>query len=243
MTTNLKVSGTYGYQPYREVEPVPPYPRIDPQQPRNEYPQQQSEEKRLDKDDHAQRRFRGMRELIEKLQKSSGMIRVDYLTTETELNDLGLAIAEKELIEQLLQLKIPLEGIDGLFQQIRHRPATPDLGAGHDLSETDNFFPVFVAGLSEYNLRFQNLQVQVDQNCNQIVENIEKNGRDVFEKNRVRLDFLRATAPEDIAILQLNISILVAISEVDEAGRRVILYQRPNQSYALYADKQIDLSI
>jgi len=242
MATNLRVGGTYAYQPYREVEPVPAYPRIDPQQPRDQYPQQQSE-KRLDKDDQARRRFRAMRELIDKLQKSAVMTRVDYLTAETELNDLGLLIAEKELVEQLLQLKIPLEGIDELFQQIRHRPATPDLGAGHNLSETDNFFPVFVAGLSEYNLRFQNLQVQADRKCNQIIENIEKNGQYVCEENRVRLAFLRAAAPEDLAILQLNISILVAISEVDEAGRRVILYQRPNQSYALYADKQIDLSI
>ena len=44
-------------------------------------------------------------------------------------------------------------------------------------------------------------------------------------------------------LLLLDISILVAVSEIDESGRRVILYQRPNQSYALYADKQIDLSI
>lgn len=242
MTTNLRVGGTHAYQPYREVEPVPQYSRIDPQQPREESPQQQGE-KHLDKENHSPRRFSAMRDLIDKLKKSAKMARVDYLTVETELNDLGLAIAEKELIEQLLQLKLPLAGIDELFQQIRHRPATPDLGAGRKLSETENFFPFFVAGLSEYNLRFQNLQVQTDRNCSQINENNKNNDRYVSEKNRIRLDFLRSTAPAESVILQLNISILVAVSEVDEAGRRVILYQRPNQSYALYADKQIDLSI
>lgn len=242
MATNLRVSGTYAYQPYREVEPVPPYPRIDPQQPHDEYPQQQIKQ-RTDKDDHAKRRFIAMRTLIDELTEAAGITRVDYLTAETELNDLGLLIAETELIEQLLELKIPLEGIDDLVQQIRHSPEIPDLAAGHDLSETDNFFPVFVAGLSEYNLHFQNLKIQIAEKNKQITDGLEDNGRFVAEKNRLRLDFQKMESKDDIDTLQLGINVLVAVSEVDEAGRRVILYQRPNQSYALYADKQINLSI
>ncbi|MFK5927753.1 MAG: hypothetical protein QM483_14090 [Desulfuromusa sp.] len=242
MTTNLRVGGTHGYQPYREVEPVPAYPRINPQQAREEYPQQQSEQ-RFDKDDHAQRRFMAMRTLIDELKVVAGMTRVNYFTAETELNDLGLSLLEGELVEQLLELKVSLDGIDNLLQQIRQRPANPDLKAGHNLSEADNFFPVFVAGLSEYNLHFQRLQIQMAGENRQITDSLEKNGRFVVEKDRLRLDFQQAGSKEKNEPLQLDISILVAISEVDEAGRRVILYQRPNQSYALYADKQIDLSI
>ncbi|MCD6581578.1 MAG: hypothetical protein J7K90_07220 [Desulfuromusa sp.] len=242
MATNLRVAGTHAYQAYREVEPVPPYPRIDPQRPRDEYPRQQSEQ-RADKADPVRRRFMAMRILIDELKKAAGLTRVDYSTAETELNDLGLSILESELVEQLLELKVPLEGIDHLFQQIRQRPTTPDLRAGHNLSEDYNFFPVFIAGISEYNLRFQQLQVQSSDKSIRINENIDGRGHFVSEKNRLRLDFRQMAATEDIDVLQLDISIQVAVSEVDDAGRRVILYQRPNQSFALYADKQIDLSI
>jgi len=242
MATNLRVRGTQAYQPYREVEPVPPYSRINPQQARDEYPQQQSEQ-RADKTDPVRRRFRAMRKLIDELKEMTGLARVDFLTAEAELKALGSLIAETELVEQLLELKISQREIDELFQQLRNESGSSTLEAGHNLSESDNFFPVFVAGLSEYNLHFQNLQVKIERNNDKIIEKIETSGRFISEKNRLRLNFHSATSPGDRLALQLDISILVAVSEVDEARRRVILYQRPNKSYALYADKQIDLSI
>ncbi len=242
MATNLRVGGSHAYQLYREIEPVPPYPRVDPQQPKDEYPQQQREQ-RSDKDDHTRRRFRAMRKFIDELQESSGVSRVDYLTTETELKDLGLAIAEGELVEQLLGLKISLGEIEELFQQIRQGTVFPQLGSGQTLSEINNFFPVFVAGLTEYNLHFQNLKIHSDHHPEPIIEQIEKSGRFIAERNRFRFNFSSTRLPDKSTPLQLDISILVAVSEVDEAGRRVILYQRPNKTYALYADKQIDLSI
>jgi hypothetical protein len=238
MATNLRVGGVHGYQLYREVEPVPAYPRIDPQQPRGENPQQHPKQ-RADKEELAMRRFKAMRDLIDELKETAGITRVDLSTAEEELNKLGLLIAENELIEQLLDLKIPLEEIDKLFQQIRQHHTVPDMGTGHSFTEADNFFPVFVAGLSEYNLRFQNLQIQLDHRNQQMVDSFEESGRFISDKNRLRLDFQK----QDGNLLRLDISVLVAVSEVDEGGRRVILYQRPDQSYALYADKQINLSI
>ncbi len=238
MATNLRVGGVHAYQLYREVEPVPAYPRIDPQQPRDENPPQQHEQ-RADKDDQAVRRFKAMRSLIDQLKETAGITRVDYLTAANELNDLGLLIAENELLEQLLELKISLEDIDTLFQQIRQHHAAFDMGTGHNFTEADNFFPVFVAGLSEYNLCFQNLQVQLDHRNQEMVDSFAERGRFITNKNRLRLDFQK----QEDNLLRLDISILVAISEEDEEGRRVILYQRPDQSYALYADKQINLSI
>ncbi len=242
MATNLRVGGTHGYQPYREIEPVPPYPRIDPQQPRDNYPRQKNEQ-RSDKDDHARRRFRAMRKLIDELQEFSGLTRVDYLTSEAELKDLGISIVEKELVEQLLELRISSADIENLFQPLHRNQVSPLLKSGHTLSDGNNFFPVFVAGLSEYNLNFQNLYPRFDHKPEQIIEQIEQSGRFISEKNRLRLNFCRSEPTGEAAILQLDISVLVAVSEVDEAGRRVILYQRPDNTYALYADKQIDLSI
>ena len=242
MAIKLRVGGTHAYQAYREVEPVPPSPRIDPQRPRDEYPQQQSEQ-HTDKAEPVRRRFTAMRNLIDELKKTAGLTRVDYFTAETELKDLGLSILENELVDQLLELKVSLEWIDHLLQEIRQRLTVSNLEAGHNLSESYNFFPVFIAGISEYNLSFQQLQVPHSHKSTRISENIDQHGHFISEKNRLRLDFRQMLATEDVDVLQLDISVLVAVSEVDDAGRRVSLYQRPNQSYALYADKQIDLSI
>ncbi len=242
MVAKLRVAGTHAYHPYREVEPVPPYPRIDPQRPRDEYPQQQREQ-HPDKADPVRRRFTSMRTLIDELKKTADLTRVDYLTTETELNDQGFSILESELIDQLLEFKVSLEWIDHLLQQIRQRLTTPDLEAGHTLSESYNFFPVFIAGISEYNLSFKNLQVSDNHKSNQISEIIKKQNHFISEKNRLRLKLRPMPGDGRVDVLQLDIGVLVAVSEVDDAGRRVILYQRPNQNYALYADKQIDLSI
>lgn len=238
MATNLRVGMTYGYQPYREVEPVPPYPRVDPQQPRDEYPKQQLSQ-RADKDDQARRRFRAMRDLIDQLKGSESIVRVDYFTADQELHGIGFAWAEKELLEHLLELKLPLEEIDQLLRQMRQQEVLPELEAGHTLKETEKFLPIFIAGLSEYLLSFKNLVISADTENHYIFDSIEKTGRFVFEKNRLRFDF-RSFGDQK---LKLNISVLVAVSEMDEEGRKVLLYQRPSQNYALYADKQIDLSI
>ncbi|MCW8893938.1 MAG: hypothetical protein OQK50_02170 [Deltaproteobacteria bacterium] len=242
MATNLRVGLTHGYQPYREVEPVPAYPRVDPQQPRDEYPRQQTSQ-RADKDEHARRRFRAMRQLIDKLKESETLVRVDFFTAETELHDLGLAIAEQELIEQLLELKILLEPINDLFQQIRQQAAAPELESGLIHSQAASFLPVFVAGLSEYNLNFKQLRISSGNNNHEIFDAVNKEGRFVSEKKRLRLDFRAFPADDNTQMLLLNICVLVAVSEMDEDGRKVLLYQRPNQTYALYADKQINLSI
>ncbi len=242
MVAKLRVGGAYAYQLYREVEPVPPYPRIDPQQPRHDYPQQQNQQKN-DKDDHARRRFQAMRNLIDELQKSAGLARVDYTTTATELNDLGFLILERELLDQLLELKIPLDEIEELVQQIRQKPAVPELAAGHFLAKSYNCFPIYIAGISEYNLHFHHLKLPFSLESTRILEGIKNQGHFISEKNRLRLDFREILTGDIADTLQLNISVLVAVSEVDDEGRRVILYQRPDQSYALYTDKQIDLSI
>lgn len=242
MAIKLRVGGTHAYQAYREVEPVPPYPRIDPQRPRDEYPQQQSEPQ-IEKADPVRRRFTAMRNLIDELKKSAGLTRVDYFTAETELKGLGFSILENELLDQLLELKVSLEWIDHLLQEIRQSLTVSSLEAGHNLSESYNFFPVFIAGISEYNLSFKQLHVPYSHESVLIRENIDKQGHFISEKNRLRLDFREMPATENIDVLQLDISVLVAVSEVDDVGRRAVLYQRPNQSYALYADKQIDLSI
>lgn len=248
MSEHIKPGSIHGASLFREVEPVAPYPRINPHQPkREEYPRQQADQN-AGQDSQSRRRFTSMRELVDKLKEACRIARVDYLTAELEMHNQGLAIAEEALISQLLQLKIPLGGIDELFQQIRQQRTALTLTPGRTL--TANSFPLFpvnVEGLSEYCLTFSNLQVRPERQETRIVEEINNNGRFTSESGRLRLTFRRllpgADPPQDGNLLQLDIQVLVGAIEIDDAGRRAILYPRAKANFALYADKQINLSI
>lgn len=229
---------------HREVAPVKPYPRIDPKQPRQEgYPQQDIEKRPEEKS--TRRRFTAMRDLIEELKGLAKISRVDFNTANQELIELGLAIAEEQLLTQLLHLKVPLAGIEELIRQIRQQSASPTLVSGRNISPDSELFPVFVEQLAEYLLRFDNLQVVVGSQFNEILDEINNNGRFVVEHNRLRLNFTRVAMLPAISAdpLNLTINIQVGAVEVDEDGRRAIFYQRPDQGYGLYSDKSISLSI
>ena len=242
MAPQLKVGNTQAYQLYREVEPVPPYPRIDPQRPRDERSPAQGDS-RNSKNDHVRRRFEAMRKLIDELTTDAGIIRVAYQTAVTEMTELGFSILEAELLEQLLALKFIPDDIAGIIEQISQREILPELQPGRFLSEKLNFFPVYTAGINEYNLCFSPLHFSVSDPSPLVFEVLDAQGYFVSEKNRLRLDFRRDDTLAASTALVLTLNVLVGGSEVDDGGRRVILYQRPDQSYALYADKQIDLSI
>ena len=177
------------------------------------------------------------------LKKDQRIVRVDHLTAEKELKSLGLGIVEKELARQLLELKLSVEGVEEIFLQIRERSAVPDLQIGGPFLEDDHFSPVFVAGLSEYHLCFLNLQLLSTHKSIALTKGIETEGRLVAEQNRVRFEFRPMAGIDGGGGLEMDIRLWVAISEVDDAGRRVILYRRSDRSFALYADKQINISI
>ena len=246
MLEEVKRVGTFkAADLHREVEPVKPYPRINPQQERQDGYQQAPAEKRPDDDKQTRRRFTTMRELIEALKDQAQIIRVDFNTANQELVDLGLSIAEEELISQLLQLKIPLASIEDLTRQMRQHRASPLLVSGRNISPGANPFPVFVDDLAEYVMRFDDLQVIMGKQRQDILDEINNDGRFIVEHNRLRLNFSRISSLPVVSgeTLNLTISIQVGAVEVDENGRRAIFYQRPDQSYGLYSDKSISLSI
>lgn len=245
MLEEVKRYGTY--KPVgvpRDVAPVNPYPRIEEQQERQEGQRQQEPEKGP-AEKHARRRFTAMRDLINELKNRSQISHVDFNTANQELLNLGLSIAEDELLAQLLHLKVPLGSIEELSRQILEKSSSPMLVSGRDIKPDTPLFPVYVEDLSEYLLRFEGLRVVMSQQHNDIFDEINNNGRFITEHNRVRLRFTRSSmlpaAPG--ASLELTINIQVGAVEIDENGRRAILYQRPDQSFALYSDKLINLSI
>jgi hypothetical protein len=242
MMTKLKVGHLHGYHPYAEVEPVQPYPRIDPQQSRDEEQRRQSSG-RGERDDFVQRRFWAMRQLIERLKSEAKIVRVDYAQAATELTEQGLILAERNLVEQLLEFKLAPREIEALMQQIRQGEVLPELQAGPPLRAERELFPIFEAGMSEYNLCLQALQLDPSAAVLQLGAEGETEGRLVREKGRLRFDFQLLPAAAKGRSPLLTIEILVAASEIDDNGRRAILYQRPDGNYLLYADKRIDLSI
>ena len=94
-------------------------------------------------------------------------------------------------------------------------------------------------------MRFDNLQLMMSNQRHDIFDEINNNGRFVVEHNRLRLNFSRNGALPAVPgeALNLTISIQVGAVEIDENGRRAIFYRRPDQSYGLYSDKSISLSI
>jgi len=241
MASNLRVGRMHAYQPYREVEPVSPYPRVDPQQPRDEYPQQQSKD-RSGSDKHIRRRFTAMRRLIDDLRSTDLIARVDYMTAEQEMVDLGLAYVEERLPGFLHRMGLTQESIEGSFQQLRQKAIAPELKSNGDLARDDNFLPVFVSGLMAYGLCFTAVHLQVNQRNKDIMTAIRDDGRFVMKQGRFGLEFRDDPMTSDLGVL-LDLSVLTGVSEFDEAGRKAILYQRRDQSFALYSDKQINLLI
>lgn len=230
---------------FREVAPVSPYPRINPQQQRQEdYPQPQPERK-LEEDRRARRRFTTMRELIEQLKALAPISRVDYSTVNQELLDLGLSVAEDELIPLLLQQKLPLDSIDDLVRQLQLQRSSPSLVGGQAIAPDANLFPIYVEDLAEYLMRFDGLKIISGSQNAQLIAQINEQGRCVVVHGRLRLDFSRSTLSPPVCgdTLALTISIQIGAVEIDENGRRAIFYQRPDQSYGLYSDKSISLSI
>ncbi len=243
MATNLRVGQAHGYQPYLEIEAVSPYPRINPQQPRDEYPQQQGSQ-RANKEDTARRRFRAMRQLIDQLKATAPITRVDYFTAEAELKNTGLTILENNLIELLLELKFPPAGIDTLLPRLRENAAHQNIEAGHGLREEANFLPVYVPGLDEYLLTFEPVALAFAACSGQVRAALATDGYCSGERERLRIA-LKPLSGEggQRDRLQLSCAVVVAIGEADEEGRKVLLYRRADRDYALYADKQINLSI
>lgn len=239
MATNLRVGGTYGYQPHREVEPVPAYPRVDQQQPRDQYPRQQASA-RDDRDETARRKFNAMRRLIDILKDSQRIVRVDYSRAEKDLREQALRVIEQHLTKMLQEQDFSPSEISDLTDQLRETGVFAAVQPGPKLKQEDNFLPEFIPGLREYRVNFRSINLLPAECPDAVHSVIDRAGYFVFEQDRIRFD-IRPSLPTNS--LAVNLSVLVAVGEADEEGRKVLLYELSRQNYALYADKQINLSI
>ncbi len=239
MATNLRIGQLHAYQPYPEVEPVSPYPRVDPQQ-RDENPQRQPAARQRS-DDQARRRFVAMRKLIEEMKKSARQIlRVDYFTAEAELHDLGLGVVEGELPPLLNTLRMSQADMDFCFKHLRDSKDDAVLRTGEELTREKNPLPVFVPGLIEYSLCFPAFVF----NSEILLKKMQEEQKAQFVLRKGSLTMVFFTSESRVDQLWCHVYAQAAVCELDEAGRRVVFYPRvAADSYALYADKQINIAI
>ena len=239
---DLRVTDTQGYLLYREVEPVQPYPRIDPQQPHEEKPRGQ-DQAREKKDKQPRRRFVAMRHLIDRLKEFGQLERITYLTLVNNLGNIGIARADKELFELLQAHQVPTAGLNHLAAQIRPLIATPDIGFGPPLDVEQNVLPYFSKGLSVVQLRYLHLELLPGQEGPMLVDAIARDGSFRCATRHLRVEFHPQVKAQYDSALEIDIRIMVAVGEMDEEKRRAILFERSPGVFSLYTDKQISLSI
>ncbi|MFO7766172.1 MAG: hypothetical protein R6V33_07050 [Pelovirga sp.] len=239
---DLRITDTQGYLLYREVEPVQPYPRIDPQQPHDETPRGQ-DDSRGKKDEMARRRFVAMRSLIDGLKKIGRIERIDYQSLINELTKKGITAAEQELFDLLSAQQIPPEGLARLAEQIREQMTRADVSFGSLLTEKSNFLPYFSNGLAAVQLCYRDLELLPGQEGPLLIDAIAGEGLYRCATGYLQVEFYPQVRAQYDSALNVDIRIMVAAGEKDEENRRAILFERTPGVFALYTDKQISLSI
>lgn len=246
MTAYIKVPTLPNQDLLRSIEAISPFPRINSKKPRPEGYSDRTTDSEKEEQNQDPRRFLKLRSLIKELQVSAQISKVDLVTADVEMQSLGLAIVEETLIQQLLQLKIPLDGIEHLVQQIDNNPFGIRRARDRMIDSRDSpLFPISTEGLSEYNLIIEELIISPGKFSHEIVDEINQEGLCVKQRNRLRLTFSRVGSAlgDGKELLNLKISVLLGVIESDDADRRAILYPQTDKSYGLYADKRISLSI
>jgi len=227
------------------VTAIAPYARIHSRRPRSDDSRLPTSASGKEHKKPTERRFTLLRQLIELLEETADIVKLDYATADAELRQLGLSRVEENLIPQLLHLKIPLQKIAQLQKQLEEQQPSISLGRGRLIQQdSTDLFPVSAVGLSEYILKIDHLRLKRTSLPANITQGVDQEGFFAAQSNRLRLTFSpsRRTRPSD-AELSLRIVALLGVIENEEDGRRAILFPRTDGSYGLYADKMIDLSI
>lgn len=239
---DLRVTDTKGYMLYREVEPVQPYPRIDPQQPHDEKPRGQ-DQARGKKDGQPRRRFIAMRQLIDRLKEVGQLERINYPSLVKDLGIIGIAHADKELFDLLQAHQVTVDGLNHLAAQIRTQMATPDIGFGPPLDAEHNILPYYSRGLAVVQLRYLQLELLAGQEGPRLVDGIARDGSFRCATRYLQVDFRPQVKAQYDSSLTVDLLIMAAVGEMDDENRRAILFERTPGVFALYTDKQISLSI
>ena len=224
-----------------EIAPALPAARIvrrpNPQEQSNSYPQQPSEQR-----SRARRRFKAMRRLLNRLKQQRGFQRVDFNTAEKEMRAAGRQLVEDHLTAALGPLLHPAE-LHAVAAEWRSQLPSAPTKAGRPLLHAEALgFPTAPLGLCEFQLEVTALHLEPSQLIAPARATLKEENYLAQQSGPLRIQVGRPD-PQHPDNLVVRLEVSIGVVEIDPAGRRVILYQRPDQSHGLYMDKPIDLKV
>lgn len=230
------------------IKPIIPYQRIAERKKPVQERLQRDKDNQQGVTEHHKRRFIAMRNLINRLKKDHLIQRVNYMSAEQEIRELGLATIKKNLSQLLSELGLSNNATTKVVSTVDDH--TPLLQLKNSLSPPKidhTIYPDVEYGLQSLNLELPEISLpMIDFSC-VIVVNHEQNKpiTSTLSNLYITINSLDETIPATPRpqSFQLSVSIASGVIEIDTTGRRTFVYQRADKSFGLYADKQINLEI
>nr|WP_320115880.1 hypothetical protein [uncultured Desulfuromonas sp.] len=229
------------------VEPIIEYQRLAD---RNQTVEERTESER--KKGHArkrpERRFIALRKLVTNIKKNHSFSRVDYAGAEQEIRHLAQEKIHNDLATLLTGLELTPAATREIVRLVLDRASRFQLGHSTSTAQLDHLLYVNLSsGLKVLSLDSGTFHAPVvDLSCVALIERCRK-GRLMASHSNVLLTIHPKNEKAEKVALQagfkLDLSIAMGVVEFDDMGRRAFVYQRADDSFALYADKQINIEI
>jgi len=228
------------------VEPIIEYQRLaDRYQTVEE--RAESERKKNNAHKRPERRFIALRKLVTNIKKDHMFSRVDHVSAETEIRQLALTKIHNDLATLLSGLELTSTAANEIVQRVVDQAPRFQLNHNGATSQLDHLLYANLShGLKVLSLEQHDLTVPfIDLSCVALIERCQGK-RLMASHNNLLLTIQARDAADKNTVQQgfkLDLSIAMGVIEIDDSGRRAFVYQRADNSFALYADKQISIEI
>lgn len=237
-----------GNDRFKGIKAITPYQRIAERYGPVPERSQQDADNRPAATERPTRRFIALRNLIDNLKQNHTIERIDYISAEKEIRALGWEVINKNLPPLLSDLGLSDKATKVIINRVDDHAPLLQLSYKSSIDQLDRLiYPEVDQGLQVLNLAMRDLSLPIiDSSCVALVKQC-KNGPIVAALNNLYLTFSYPNKKKPHSppkkSFQLTLSISSGVIEIDTTGRRAFLYQRADKSFALYADKRINLEI
>lgn len=237
------------YKKFLGTKPITAYQGIAKRHQPIDEDDQHSAQKRSNDEKHQPRRFVALRKLIDNLKLKHNIQRIDYISAEQEIRVLAKATIDKNLTRLLLNLSLSDYAIKQIITRINDHVPLLKLTHRSSTDQLDrSLYPNVDHSIQVLNLDSLELSLPIfDFSCVELAERCKNKPITTALANlylTVSYQEKKETHAAPEQSFQISLAIPSGVIEVDTAtGRRAFLYQRVDKSFALYADKQIDIEI
>ena len=229
------------------VEPIIEYQRLaDRYQTVEEHVE--NERKKRNALKRTERRFIALRKLVSTLKKDHSFSRLDYPSADHEIRRLAVERIQNDLADLLTGLELTPTAATEIVRIVLEHSAHFQLTPTTATAQLDHLLYVNLSpGLKALSLTVTGITIPlIDLSCLALLERCQK-GRLMASHNNLLLTVSHKENGSNKIKLQesFEISLLIAtgVIEIDDSGRRAFVFQRGDTSFALYADKQINIEI